>query len=122
MANARTPLGQGAFKQTLDTSATVKLDMPEERVGSTWLLQVKALGAAPGNFVIKQTIRGSGYSGSDLISCVYTSTAATAATAAGTAVSAGGVILQVIADRMDTYLVYTADTDGMEVICAPSAS
>lgn len=122
MANLRTQLGQGAFKQVLDTTAAVKLDMPEERVGSSWLLQVKAGGATPGSFVIKQTVRGSGYSGSDLISCIYTTTAQSTVTAAGTAVSAGGVIIQVISDRMDTYLDYTSGADGFEVICSPSAS
>src|SRR5512147_2424401 len=111
MANAYTPPanGNGCHKWVLDTTDNILLPLPEDRVGCTWMIQVKTGGAAPGNFVIKQTVKGSGLSGSDLVAPIYTYTATATPPAAGTAVSTGGRIYQVVADGMDTYLVYTQD-------------
>lgn len=116
MANiGPTFLGGTVVRYVLDTSAVIKLGVPENETGSSWMIQVKTGGATPGSFVIKQTVMNSGYSGSDLISASYTTTAASGAmTSAGTAVTASGIYV-VISDGLETYLDYTGGADGMTI-------
>lgn len=110
-------MGGSTIRWVLDTTAVIKLELPENVAGSSWYIQVKTGGAAPGSFVIKQTVNGSGLTGSDLCTPIYTTTDSASPTAAGTAVSTGGKTYVVIADGQDTYLDYTAGSDTMTLYC-----
>lgn len=116
MANITSPLPEGGMSIALDTTAVIPLRTLGDARGKTVYLQVVTGGADPGSFVIKQAIRNSGLTGTDLVDCSYTHIGAGGViTAAGTAVSTGGRVYVVISDGMDTYLDYTAGTDGMTV-------
>lgn len=123
MANiGPTPLGGGTVRWSVDTTAVIPLELPENVTGCSWYIQVKTGGATPGSFIIKQTVAGSGYTGSDLCTPIFTTTDSSTPTAGGTAISTGGKTYIVIADGQMTYLDYTGGADGMVITARGVAS
>lgn len=103
----------GIRKWVLDTTAVIDLGTPNDRTLGTFEVEVKPVGAG-GSFIPKQTADGTGYSGSDLKSCIYYTSDSETVVTAGTSHSAAK-ILYIPSDGARTYLDYTQGAGTMEI-------